>query len=145
MSGGSRLLRESAEELQRSPARLEEARTLIDLGVAVRATGDKNAAREPLAAGLDLADRCGATVLAERARDELRLAGAKPRRAARTGPASLTPRELRIAELAAAGESNPAIAGELVLSVRTVEGTLGRVYRKLEIASREELAGALSA
>ena len=137
------LLREAAEELRRSPARLEEARTLIDLGAAVLATGDKIEAREPLSAGLDLADRCGATVLVERAREELRQAGAKPRRAARTGPASLTPRELRIAELAAAGESNPAIAAELVLSVRTVEGTLGRVYRKLGISTRDELAGVL--
>lgn len=138
------LLREAVASLERSPLRLQLARALLDLGAAIRDRGDRLAARETLAAGLDLADRCGATVLVGRAREELRLAGAKPRRAALTGVAALTVSERRVAELAARGDSNPQIASTLFVSVKTVEGTLARAYRKLEIGSRAELPRALS-
>jgi len=53
----------------------------------------------------------------------------------------LTPREAEVTALAAAGLSDRAIADELVLSVRTVETHLARVYRKLGITSRQSLAG----
>src|SRR6185436_3802838 len=98
VSGDVRLLEEAVAVLEPSPARLEHARALVELGAAVRAGGDRLAAREPLRAGLDLAQRCGATRLAERASDELRATGARPRREALSGRDALTASELRIAE-----------------------------------------------
>ncbi len=71
------------------------------------------------------------------------MAGARPRRELLTGPESLTPSERRVAEAAAAGATNREVATQLFLSPKTVEMHLGRVYRKLEISSRGELAGAL--
>ena len=82
---GLRDLREAAELLEASGARLEHARALVELGAALRRANQRTAARQPLRAGLDLAYRCGATRLAERARAELLTAGARPRRRALTG------------------------------------------------------------
>ena len=59
------------------------------------------------------------------------------------GTDALTPAEARIARLAADGRSNREIAGELFLTVGTVKQSLNKVFRKLEIATRAELAGAL--
>ena len=59
-------------------------------------------------------------------------------------PVQLTPRELQVARLAAHGASSPEIAAELRVSRRTVDNQLGRVYAKLGIAGRAELAAALS-
>ena len=73
-------LHEAVDVLAASPARLEHARALADLGVALRHRRHITEAREPLRQALDLAIRCGATPLAERARTELMIAGARPRR-----------------------------------------------------------------
>ena len=101
-------------------------------------------AREHLRAALDYAEREGVRHFADRARDELRLAGARPRRALLTGVESLTPAEARIAHMAAGGRSNKDIAQALFLTVKTVEMNLVRAYRKLDISSRRELPGALA-
>ena len=55
----------------------------------------------------------------------------------------MTPTELRIAELVAAGRSNAEVAKELVVSPRTVEWNLSKVYRKLGVRSRAELTAKL--
>lgn len=73
---GLRRLRESADTLSGADDRLEYARTLVELGAGLRRANQRTAARQPLREGLDLADRCGATRLAERARTELLTAGA---------------------------------------------------------------------
>ena len=65
--------------------------------------------------------------------------GARPRRRRLSGADALTPAELRVAELAAAGHSNPEIAQALFVSLRTVETHLTRSYAKLGIAGREQL------
>ena len=83
-----------------SPARLEHARALVQLGAALRRHGDRAAARAPLRDGLDLAARCGAIRLAERARTELAATGARPRREHITGRDALTPSEQRVALMA---------------------------------------------
>jgi DNA-binding CsgD family transcriptional regulator len=131
------LLEQAVEVLATSPARLEHARALTDLGVATRG-------REPLREALDLAARLGATALAERAQAALVATGAKPRRPVLTGPDALTAAQLRVARLAADGRGNREIAEALFLTEKTVEGHLGQAYRKLGISSRAQLSGALA-
>jgi DNA-binding CsgD family transcriptional regulator len=133
----------SAEMAAAAGARLEQARALTDLGAGVRRAGERVRAREILHVALDLATRCGASVLAERAREELRAAGGRVRRVPLKGPGSLTPCERRVARMAADGLSNREIAGALFLAPRTIETHLSHVYTKLEIASRAELPCAL--
>src|SRR6516225_12042137 len=142
---GLALLRESAAALDDSPALLERARSLAELGAALRRDGQRAAARDPLARALELAAGCGAGPLVARVRDELRAAGARPRRPWRTGVDALTPSELRVARLAAEGRSNREIAGELYVTLKAVEGHLARVYAKLGIGGRGQLADALAA
>jgi DNA-binding CsgD family transcriptional regulator len=147
VEGGSRgleLLAEAVPVLEGSPARLEHARALADLGAALRRSGRRSDAREPLRQALDLADVCGAGPLAERARQELRAAGGRPRRPRISGAEALTASERRIAAMAVDGLSNPEIAQALFVTKKTVEAHLGSAYRKLGIHSRAQLAGALA-
>ena len=137
-------LRDAVAELAHSDMALEHARTLVDLGAALRRLGHRSDARQPLAEGLDHADRCGATALARRARTELQATGARPRRLRVTGRDALTPSERRIATLAAAGRSNRDIAQTLFVTTKTVETHLSRTYRKLDITSRTQLSAALA-
>jgi DNA-binding CsgD family transcriptional regulator len=137
------LLTEAATVLERSDAQVERARALIDLGAALRRAKQRTAAREPLRTGLEMAHRYGANSLAERAHTELAAAGARPRTPLRSGVDALTPSELRIAGMAAAGDTNAAIAQGLFVTVKTVEMHLSSTYRKLGIASRGELRAAL--
>jgi DNA-binding NarL/FixJ family response regulator len=140
---GLELLTESVAVLRNSPALLERAHSLAELGAALRRAGRRAAAREPLAEALDLAARCGARPLAGRAREELKATGARPRRAWRTGVEALTPSELRVVRLAAEGRSNREIAHELYVTLKTVEGHLSRAYTKLGIERRGQLSRAL--
>lgn len=140
---GLDLLEEAASILGPSGAALELARSLVDLGSALRHHGRRADARQPLREGLDAAVRCGAEVLAERAREELLAAGARPRRNRLTGPEALTPSERRVARLAAEGKTNPEIAQALFLTRRTVETHLTHTYQKLGISSREALTAVI--
>jgi DNA-binding CsgD family transcriptional regulator len=142
---GLELLGESVAALHGSPALLARAHSLAELGAALRRDGRRAAAREPLAEALDLAARCGARPLAVRAREELKAAGARPRRAWRTGVEALTPSELRVVRLAAEGRSNREIAHELYVTLKTIEGHLSRAYTKLGIDGRGQLSQVLSA
>jgi DNA-binding CsgD family transcriptional regulator len=137
-------LTESVAVLEKTGARLELARALTDLGVHLRRAGSRVAAREPLTNALDLAHRGGATALADRAREELVAAGARPRRPARVGTESLTPTERRLAQLAASGYDNRSIADLTFVSRNTVAWHLRNVFRKLAVDSREALAEALA-
>jgi DNA-binding CsgD family transcriptional regulator len=140
---GLELLHESVSMLRGSPALLERAHSLTELGAALRRTGRRADARELLAEALDLAARCGASPLAIRVREELKATGSRPRREWRTGVEALTPSELRIVRLAAEGRTNRGIAHELYVTLKTVEGHLSRAYTKLGIEGRRELARAL--
>jgi DNA-binding CsgD family transcriptional regulator len=133
-------LHEAVAQLERSPARRELARALIELGAALRRRGERKAAREPLRRALDLASAGGLVATEERAREELRVTGARIRRTESSGLDSLTPSERRIVELATEGASNPEIAQALFVTVKTVEMHLGNAYRKLGINSRRQLA-----
>jgi DNA-binding NarL/FixJ family response regulator len=129
--------------LERSPARLEHAKALTDLGAALRRANRRADAREPLRAALELARRGGALATARRAHEELAATGERLGRFAPVGVESLTPSERRIAGLAADGLTNRQIAQTLFLSVKTVESHLRGTYRKLDIGSRRELGTAL--
>jgi DNA-binding CsgD family transcriptional regulator len=137
-------LREAVRVLEGSGARLERARAMADLGAALRRAGHRAESREILRPALDLAHRCGALALTERARTELITAGGRPRRLVLSGLDSLTPSERRIAQLAAAGLPNRDIAQNLFITARTVEGHLTHAYQKLAITSREQLPAALT-
>ena len=132
------------EVLSDSPARLEHARVLVDLGATLRAAGQRTAAREPLIDGLTRAARCGSLTLERRARAELAAIGVRPRGIEGAGPDSLTPSELRVAELAAKGGTNREIAQGLFVTEKTVETHLGRAFRKLDITSRRQLPDVLA-
>jgi DNA-binding CsgD family transcriptional regulator len=140
---GLQLLGESVATLRDSPALLERAHSLTELGAAMRRAGQRVAARGLLAEALEVAVRCGARPLAARAREELKAAGARPRREWRTGVEALTPSELRIVRLAADGRTNREIAHELYVTLKTVEGHLSRAYTKLGIEGRTQLLQAL--
>ncbi len=116
---------------------LDRGRTLLALGVAQRRMKRRREARTTLEAALEVFDRIGAALWAERARGELkRISG----RAAT--PGALTPAEERIAALVAQGKTNKEVAAALFLSDRTVEGHLAHIFGKLGIRHRTELAGA---
>ncbi|ALL76749.1 hypothetical protein AD006_18115 [Pseudonocardia sp. EC080610-09] len=139
VQGGERglaTLRVARAELAASPRVLDRARCTVDLGALVREHGGVGEARALLRHGLDLADECGAPVLAGRACAELAAAGGRMRR---SGPSPLTPAEVDVARLAAGGATNRDIAGTLGVTQRAVEGHLTRCYRKLGIGGRAEL------
>jgi class 3 adenylate cyclase/DNA-binding CsgD family transcriptional regulator len=136
-------LGEAARHLQAGRGRYHEAEGLLALGEVLRRAGRRNEARTALAQARATAEKCGAQPLADRAAEEQRLAGARPRRVAVDGVDALTASEARVAALAAEGRTNAEIAGELVLSVRTIEMHLGRTYRKLGIKGRADLPAAL--
>ena len=98
---------------------------------------------DQLLRGRDLADRCGAPVLAGRAREELVAAGGRPRRTRLWGAEALTPSERRVAGLVVSGMSNREAAEALFVTKKAVEFHLANVYRKLSIRRRDELAEAL--
>jgi DNA-binding CsgD family transcriptional regulator len=143
-AGSVSYLEEACETLEGSGAQLELAHALVDVGTALRRTGKRAASREPLTRGLDVADRCRAAALAGRAREELVAAGARPRRARLSGPASLTPSERRVAAMAAEGLTNREIAEALFVTRKAVEYHMGNVFRKLDVSARSQLAGALA-
>lgn len=142
---GAELLRESVDTLATTRVGLERARALIELGANLRRANRRKDAREPLREGLELAHRCGAPPLEERARTELAATGARPRKAVFTGVESLTPSELRVARMAADGMTNREIAQELTVTEKTVETHMRHVFQKLDASKRTELPTALSA
>jgi DNA-binding CsgD family transcriptional regulator len=148
----------------RPDAALEFARVAVEEFIAAGSPIDEARAREVLAeahalrgetagryAQLTAAKagyaRCGATWLSRQAaRTEARLAAAAPRGSRQAGrlAVALTYREREIAELASGGMTNREIAGRLHLSPKTIEAHLSRVFAKLDVHSRVELAHRLT-
>ncbi len=137
------LFEEAVNVLKESPAHLERAKSLLDFGTALRKAGHRNDARPPLRQALDLATRCGAIPVADRATAELVATGARRQRTALTGPGALTASERRVADLAANGQTNRQIAQTLFVTPKTVEVHLSNCYRKLGVTSRAQLPEAL--
>jgi DNA-binding CsgD family transcriptional regulator len=118
------------------PEPFEHARTLHLAGRVERTARRWGAAREAFVDALERFDQLGAARWAEKAAADLaRLPGRRPR-----SQDDLTTREREIAELVGEGLANKAIAARLFVSVNTVEKTLTRVYSKLGVRSRTELA-----
>jgi DNA-binding CsgD family transcriptional regulator len=118
----------------------QHARTLLALGITQRRAKQRGAARVTLEQALDIFERLGAPLWAEKARADLRrIGGRTPSRG------ELTEAERRIAELVAEGRTNREVAAALFLTEHSVETALTRVYRKLGVRSRVELARLLSA
>jgi DNA-binding CsgD family transcriptional regulator len=129
----------AVDELEKSPARHELGRALLSLGSHHRRTKRKKLAREALEHAVVVFERVAAEGWAERARGELaRIGGRTP------GPIELTDTESQVAKLVAEGLTNKEVAERLYISVRTVETNLSKVYRKLQIRSRTELANRLA-
>ena len=119
-------------------APFERARTLLVLGRACRLAGDRRGARTVLEEAVGELRRLGAPLWAGRADRELRRLGGR----AAAGP-GLTPPEHEIARLVMLGRSNQDVADALYLSRKTVEWNLSKIYRKLGVRSRAELAAVL--
>jgi DNA-binding CsgD family transcriptional regulator len=113
---------------------LERGRTLLVKGQIDRRNKQKRAARETIQAALEHFESTGARLWADRARADLERTGVR-----HSEGDALTPSELRVAELAAAGLTNKRIAESAFISAKTVEANLARVYLKLGIRSRAEL------
>jgi DNA-binding CsgD family transcriptional regulator len=141
---GIEQLEEACALLEQTPARLEHAKALTALGVALRHARKPTDAREPMRRALELADLCGAQPLADDVRAEIYATGARPRTTALRGVLSLTASERRVADLAADGQTNRDIAQTLYVTPKTVEVHLSNAYRKLGIGSRRELERALA-
>ena len=114
---------------------LERGRTLLLLGTVRRRARRRKAAREALQEALAVFQEHGAALLAAQASAELGHLGGNA-----ATSSELTPTEQRVAQLVAEGMKNKEVAAALFLSVKTVEVTLTRVYRKLGVRSRSELA-----
>jgi DNA-binding CsgD family transcriptional regulator len=119
------------------------ARVRLAYGERLRRAKAATEAREQLTAASDTFQRLGAEPWTVRARKELRATGISIGQAATSGPASLTPQELEIAMLAAAGLTNKQIGQRLFLSHRTVGTHLYQLFPKLGITSRAALSDAL--
>jgi DNA-binding CsgD family transcriptional regulator/tetratricopeptide (TPR) repeat protein len=122
--------------------RFEEARTRLVYGEALRRAKRRKEAQEQLWVATSAFAAVGATAWQQRARDELRAAGAKVPRPV-SGKA-LTAQEQRVASLVSDGLSNKEIAARLVVSTKTVEGHLRNIFEKLGVTSRTQLARVLA-
>jgi DNA-binding CsgD family transcriptional regulator len=126
---------DALREHERVPMPFERARTLLALGATQRRAKHRAAARASLAQALDVFERLGAALWAERTRGDIaRIGGRAP------GGDELTVTERRTAELVAQGLSNKEVAAALFVTPKTVETQLTRIYAKVGIHSRTELA-----
>jgi DNA-binding NarL/FixJ family response regulator len=136
---------EAVDQLGRSRVLVLHARAQLTYGEWLRREGRRVDARAQLKAALSAFETMGADAFADRARRELLATGETVRKRTDDTRGDLTPQEAQIARLASDRLTNPEIAAQLYLSPRTVEYHLHKVFQKLGISSRRELAKALSA
>ena len=122
------------------PEPFDRARTELCYGERLRRDGRRVQARSHLRAALSTFDRLGAGPWAERARRELAATGVRARRRVPETGNELTAQELQVALIVASGASNREAAAALFLSTKTIEFHLARIYRKLGLRTRTELA-----
>jgi DNA-binding CsgD family transcriptional regulator len=139
------LYREAIDRLARTRLRVDLARAHLVYGEWLRRQRRRRDARDQLATAYQLFESIGAAAFADRARIELRATGGQARERAVETPDTLTAQEALIARLAGQGASNPEIAAQLFLSPATVAYHLRKVFTKLGISSRSQLAPTLLA
>jgi DNA-binding CsgD family transcriptional regulator len=132
---------ESAKRFQALELPFDAARSLGALGIAQRRARRKREARASLERAARTLEALGSPGWAKPLRAELRSLGGRPPSA----PSELTATERRVAELVAQGLTNKEVAASLVVTVRAVEAHLTRIYAKLGVRSRAELARAYQA
>ena len=133
--GAAAAFEHALEEHDLSPQPFERGRTMLAFGSTMRRAKRRREARDLLAGAQEIFESVGAPLWAQRAEAEL---ARIPGRTVSSG--SLTETERRVAELVADGLSNKEVATRLFISVRTVESNLSKVYTKLGLRSRTELA-----
>ncbi|GGR66816.1 LuxR family transcriptional regulator [Nocardioides luteus] len=121
------------------PLRYDRARITFAYGQALRRAGRRREAEALLSSARDLWDALGAQTHVDAAQRELRAGGVRAPRGER-GPVDLTPQEETVAEMVASGLSNREVAAQLFVSPKTVQYHLTRIYAKLGVRSRTELA-----
>jgi DNA-binding CsgD family transcriptional regulator len=139
------LYREAIGRFGRTRLRVDLARAHLVYGEWLRRERRRRDARDQLGSAYEIFDSVGAAAFAERARIELRATGGHARQRTIETPDSLTAQEALIARLAGEGASNPEIAAQLFISPATVAYHLRKVFTKLGISSRNQLAPALPA
>ena len=139
------LYREAIDRLGRTRLRVELGRAHLVYGEWLRRQRRIRDARDHLASAYEIFDTAGAAAFAERARTELRATGGHARERAVEMRDPLTAQEALIARLAGEGASNPEIAAQLFISRATVAYHLRKVFTKLDVSSRSQLAPALPA
>jgi DNA-binding CsgD family transcriptional regulator len=139
------LYREAIDRFGRTRLRVDLARAHLVYGEWLRRERRRRDARDQLGRADEIFDSVGAAAFAERARIELRATGGHARQRTIETPDSLTAQEALIARLAGEGASNPEIAAQLFISPATVAYHLRKVFTKLGISSRNQLAPALPA
>ncbi|WP_405433838.1 ATP-binding protein [Micromonospora sp. NBC_00617] len=135
--------REAIEQFSATRLSMQTARARLLYGEWLRRKGRRGDARDQLRAAHEAFTTTGAEAFAERAARELAATGETVRKRTLGVRKELTPQEAQIARLAAAGRTNPEIGAVLFLSPRTVEWHLRKIFTKLGISSRRELASAL--
>jgi DNA-binding CsgD family transcriptional regulator len=137
--------REAIDRLGRTRLCVELARAHLVYGEWLRRQRRKRDARDQLGSAYEIFDSIGAAAFAERARIELRATGGHVHERAVETPDTLTAQEALIARLAGEGASNPEIAAQLFISPATVAYHLRKVFTKLGVSSRNQLAPVLRA
>lgn len=123
-----------------TPTPFDRARTELCYGERLRRARRRAEARLHLRSALETFERLGAEPWANRARRELAATGETARSRRQSASETLTLQELQVARVVAKGATNREVAEKLFLSVKTVEAHLGRIYGKLGVRSRTELA-----
>lgn len=139
------LHQEAVALLGTTPLATELAWAHLVHGERLRRAGRRRAARDALRTAHELFADMGAGAFAERARTELEATGERARRRSVETALDLTPREAQIARLASERLTSREIAAQMFISAKTVEYHLGKVFRKLGVSSRRDLAAALEA
>jgi DNA-binding CsgD family transcriptional regulator len=139
-SAAEPLYQEAIDQLGQSPTLPELARTHLLYGEWLRRQNRRREARDHLRTAYEMFVTMGINGFAARARGELLATGERVRRRTIETQDQLSPQELQVARLAARGVRNQQIASELFISARTVEYHLAKVFRKLDVSSRTQLA-----